>query len=310
MKISYSGQSLMKACEKRFFLEKVAKASPDADYADDFTALQFGTAFHYVLEHSKHDHKLFSEELLNKAMKEAGFDDFAREIKFKVYACLTSYYKLRKASGLTLVASEYKVGDDDIVGYADAILTDSNQSWSILDNKTSGWVQPEMFPRLTRDPQLNLYAAYAADMAKTHGLDLEKFTGIRYNVVQKPKHVVKKDESMKDYCTRSNPACYEVFIPKEQLVPSDAVHLIKSALAKAKLLTEETAEPNYSNCLQYNRPCPFWSRCYGVTYSDSQKNLKVFDQETMVDQTHLLPVTEEKEVDPLLSDDEELAFLM
>lgn len=282
MKLSYSSSSTYLGCELKFFLEKIENAPHDPDYDDDKYALRYGLAYHQVLEHTKHDHRNFRVELLDAACAEHNLGD---QEKYSVYAALTSYYVMHKKSCLKCVATEFRIGDDDITGYVDAILMDSHGNWWICDLKTSGMIQTAMFPRLCRDPQLNLYAYYYREIAGMFELEPSQFQGCRYRVTGKPRHAIKDSESLKDYAKRANPKAFDVEVPVRDMLPEVERENMQRITQVVSKLNKEKLIRNRASCFNYNSPCQYWSHCHPSTYSDSALSVKAYTQEDMTDRT-------------------------
>ena len=287
MRLSYSSRKLLASCEKRYVFEKKAKYPIDPDADNDTIAFRYGKAYHSVLENTHHRREEFSLEMLDRALMEQDLNDIGSiNIRYGVYACLMQYYTLREKSKLQLVHAEMEVGiPDEIVGYIDGVLTDVNGYWWLLDLKTSSTDSPAMLARIPRDAQLNLYAAFADQVAAFLGLDLNKFMGVRYNTVVKPRNVIRNGESLDSYHERSKPKIYEAKIVKEEMNPLLALADIMQARERAIALTEENAVCNFESCYSYFRPCPYWSRCYGRTYTEGLQATPVYSEVSMTDQT-------------------------
>jgi hypothetical protein len=287
--ISYSASNTLLGCERKYWFEKVVKQAYDADYSDDKEALCVGKAYHQTLELSKHSSKNYSDELLNKAIKENNLSDHHRYI---VFASLIAYYKLRRGSALQCIACEIKVGNEQFVGYIDAVLVDSYGNWWICDLKTSGQIQEGMFARLTMDTQLNLYAYFASQVAEQLNLSMDQFMGVRYCVVGKSRMKVKPTESLIEFATRANVTCYDIEIEKQDMQPVAAFNSMMRLLDRANALTEVEIVPNRNNCIQYSSPCPYWSQCHnGKTYSACCEAVKSFDQNSINDRSRIPAVT-------------------
>lgn len=295
--ISYSASGVLLSCERRYWFEKVVRQAPDPDYSDDKEALNVGKAYHQVLEHSKHDSKNYTDELLNNAIKENNLSDHHRYI---VFASLVSYYQLRRGSALKCIACEVKVGNEVFVGYIDVILMDSYGNWWITDLKTSGQIKEGMFARLTMDTQLNLYAYFADQVAEQLNLSMDQFMGVRYCVVGKSRMKVKPSESLIEFASRAEVRCLDIEIDKQDMQPIAAYNSMMRLLDRANALTEMELVPNRNNCIQYESPCPFWSQCHnGKTYSACCESVKVFDRNTINDRSRIPPAAVE---DPVESD--------
>lgn len=287
-RFSYSASNVLKSCQRQYVLKYTLGVEKDPDVEDDATALRFGKAFHTVCEWTNHDVRKFTVALMTKAAFENCLNT---EETTKLYACLKSYYDLHSKSKLECIAIELEVGDEDIVGYVDAVMEDRNGNFWIVDLKTSGLVMETLFARLHKDPQLNLYAAYVnqamaiINNGRAKKLELSKFQGCRYRVVAKPKTVVKTGESYDSYAARAKPAAYDVVIPIHKMDPEAALREIKAAAAEAAALTLDNSKCNRANCLSWNRPCDFWSQCHGDTFTTCKDNAIVFTSENMSDQT-------------------------
>lgn len=295
MRLSYSSCKQLQTCSKQFYLQRIAKVDKDPDVADEQLAFLYGKCYHETLELTRHSRANFTmaifDSVFNKyfpVVTTNGFTDVASdnlETRFGVYACLQSYYTLHEKRNLELVATEIEIGDENTIGFVDAVVADSFGHWWVMDLKTSGLVQEPLFARLHTDPQLNLYASYASQLCNKCDIDLAKFAGCRYCVVVKPRLVIKKNESMEDYAKRVSPKIYDVEIPWEILITKKTVDHYVQMQELVKNLNEDTATCNYDACLVYNRPCNYWSHCHGNTYTDCVKNAVAFTGESIIDRT-------------------------
>jgi hypothetical protein len=285
VRISYSSSTTMLGCQFKFWLDKVEKAPRDPDTVES-DAFTFGKVHHKVLEDCHHDRADYTEDLLVNAARELGLDSGVLPM---VYACIHSYFPVREKSGLTCVASEVEVGDGQtFTGYVDAILCDKNYNWWICDLKTSGMFSSSIFARLDQDPQLNIYAAHVNQICEKTGMDPALFAGCRYNVSVKPRMVVKPMETLQSYAARAKPANWEYAVPAVRLDPQYALNQLFRLRDMAGTLTYENAFRNRGNCMTYNKPCEFWSRCHGgLTYSQCMEKAEDFadNADTMKDCT-------------------------
>ena len=285
IRISYSSSNTLLSCEHKFWLDKVVKAPRDPD-AVESDAFAFGKVYHQVLENTKHKAELYNESILLDAARDCQchIDELP-----KVFACLSRYYPMHFKSKLDCIACEIEIGDgESFIGYVDAILVDRFGNWWICDLKTSGMLMASLFARLAQDSQLNIYAYYVGQICKITGLDPAKFAGCRYRVVTKPKAVFKVNESFDSYAKRVNCESYDFAVPASLLNPDIYVRQLGKLREKAETLTEETTVKNRSNCLAYNRPCEYWSRCHGgLTYTECSERAEMFTftQDTMIDCT-------------------------
>ena len=167
-RLSHSSSGVLLGCERRYW-HKVNETSYDPDYDDDRKALRIGKGFHLVLEHCNHKRKAFNGKIFSAAMREEGIDD-PQERGLIIAMCL-SYFKLHERSGLKVEVCEIEVGDTHVIGYVDAVMSDPNGCWWIVDLKTAARLSQDLLSRLARDPQLNLYSYYLGDIARELGLD-------------------------------------------------------------------------------------------------------------------------------------------
>jgi len=287
-RFSYSASNVLKSCERMYAFRYTLGVEKDADIDDDAAALRFGKAFHSVCELTNHDVRKFNTSMLTKA----AFDNCLNtEDTTKVYACLKSYFDLHSKSKLECVGIELEIGDENLVGYIDAVMADRNGNFWIVDLKTSGLVVDTLFARLHKDVQLNLYAAHVEQVvAKINAtadrkLDLAKFQGCRYRVVAKPRTVPKTGESFEAYATRAAPEAYDVYIPIDKMDPESALREIRELQTKAKAITLDNSRCNRANCVQWQRPCDFFSQCHGATFTECKESAKVFTTKNQIDQT-------------------------
>lgn len=303
MRLSYSSSKTYLACPHKFYLEKIVKAPVDPDVTDDKEALRFGSAFHKVLELTHHDHTKFTMDIFNKCCAEETLDE---GLKYRVYASLTAYYQLHRASKLTVVGMELVVGiAEEFIGYVDAVMADANGNWWIVDLKTASQVSETMFARLERDPQLNLYAYFRGQLAEALGLNPAQFAGARYRPTAKSKHKLQPNEDMKAFAKRAALASYDVEIPFSAMRPEEAWEEIKKAATAIDSLTK-TPIRNRDECFAYFSPCPYWSHCHDGTYTDCQKRVTVFNKATMCDRT-IAPVSIQTPVEEIIDEMELLS---
>jgi hypothetical protein len=287
-RFSYSASNVLKSCEKQYCFKYVLGVEKDTDIEDDAAALRFGKAFHTVCELTNHDVRKFNTSMLTKA----AFDNCLNtEDTTKVYACLKSYFDLHSKSKLECVGIELEIGDENLVGYIDAVMADRNGNFWICDLKTSGLVVDTLFARLHKDPQLNLYCAFAEQVvekinaASNRKLDIKKLQGCAYRVVAKPRTTPKTGESFEAYAARAAPEAYDVYIPIDKMDPESALREIRELQTKAKAITLDNSRCNRANCVQWQRPCDFFSQCHGATFTECKESAKVFTTKNQIDQT-------------------------
>lgn len=280
MKISYSSAQTYLGCKRKFYYEKVVGYPYDSDYEEDTSALRLGKGFHAVLEYCKHE-----KQNLKSAFYVQAFDEneiFSDKEKGYVYAMVAKYLKLHKKSGLTSIAEEIKITDDDFVGYVDPVMIDDYGNWWITDLKTAGRLSPTLLARLNRDQQLSIYAFYRDQISELLGLYMDNFRGVRYRVTTKPSIKMGKGETLVEFVKRcyERVEAYDIGVPVKFLADHKTYESMMRLLDEMRELettSEEEVPQNFGYCEQYFKPCPFWSRCYGSTFSRSQYNLKMYD---------------------------------
>jgi hypothetical protein len=283
--LSHSTGQVVLACEFKFHRLKVLRRPPDADIGEDTYALRFGSAVHHVMEHSLHSHVNYRKELIIEAMEEYELeaDDF-----YKIYACCQSLYKESLASGLTIVGCEHSVSSATAFGFVDAVGVDSKGRWWIMDLKTTGQWKPLLPLRLRRDPQLSVYSAHAQSLAIKLGLSMEMFAGVVYRAVTKSRIQPQRGEKLSAYAARAKCQVHSVIIPLQQLQAAAVFAEHNKVRSRAeKIISGEIPESdlirNYSQCIEWNRPCECWSECYGKSYTECVAETMVSSLENPID---------------------------
>jgi hypothetical protein len=280
VQLSYSSHKVMDTCETLYWHEKIAKTKPDKDYEEN-EAFGIGKAFHQVLE--KTLHKKYVKELLMEAMEEHGVEITDYPV---LEAMLKKYVTLHKLSELTVVHCELKIDHPKYVGYIDMIMVAPDGTWWIGDLKTTGKYDVSLLPRLPKDMQLNLYSYFRDFVATQFNLDASKFKGCRYRAVTKPKLVQKAHEATETYIKRleGNVQVYDIEIPFAGMDPDHAWSVLLEGQARAvQLWNGEAPKRNYSNCIQYHKPCKFFSQCHGHLHSEGDTSVRVHTIESYED---------------------------
>ena len=288
MRISYSSSNLIQGCQRRFWHEKIAKTDHDPDYKDDSTALRLGKAFHRVLEDAEHAKANLSNDIFNKSFNDNLID--SRTERGYIVAMVHKYLVLQERSGLQARYCEVEIGNDKYIGFIDVIMTDINLNWWIVDLKTAARLSGSLLSRLSRDPQLNLYSAFINQIAEKCDLDPSRFAGTRYRVTTKPTIKLGKKEEFKDFIARcfDRIESYDIGIPAKDLNPRDAYkHImgLRDLAGKLSVTPEEKIPQNFTYCETYFRPCPYWSNCYGCTYSAAAEQYVIRDTSDIYDLT-------------------------
>jgi len=298
--LSYSAESTYLTCPFRYAAEKIYRLPIDEDASDDTTAFRWGKVVHGVMEDTDWNGKNYTEKIFEAHLLEQGFmrkmesgkialqEMKDNQLVFAMFAAIQSLYAFSKKQKLKTVCCEFKIDLPWLLGYIDQICVDENGFWWIRDLKTSGRISEKEYVRLSRDRQCNVYAhpEVLELIEKELGLAHERFMGVRYTVVFKTTAVVKAGETREAYAKRTKPKIVEAVIPKEGLDPKKikSEH-IRSIETLNIYRNDKTLEPprvfGGASCYSYMRPCPYWSRCYGKTYTESEKELEIVTLDTV-----------------------------
>jgi len=274
--MSHSSCNLINSCERKYYYKKISKVAPDIEQEQRHFIL--GKVFHLALENILHKAEEYSDEILAEAAREEGLENQS-DIAM-IQAMIMKYLMLHKKSELDVVICEIAVGDDDTIGYVDAIMKDKNDFWYICDLKTAGRFDDNLMAKLVKDQQLNLYAYFIDQIAEKLDLDIEKFAGCLYRVTTKASIKWNKRETRKEYISRvfDRIESYSIFIPKEILSPKTAYDTVMKAQRRATELSvsdESSAKQCFGSCFDYFRPCDFFSQCYGYKHWEGQERFPV-----------------------------------
>lgn len=282
VRLSYSSLGTLQTCEQKFAHYKIYKTEKDPDY-EESEALGIGKAFHQVLEMTKH------REVKNEHVDQALMDHTVKKShKLSVIAMGMQAVALNKASGLTIVHCELEISHGDYVGYIDAIGVDAYGNWWIIDLKSAGNYDDKLLPRLPLDLQLNLYAYFKDHIAGVLRLDPEKFAGCKYRQITKSKATQQEGESDAEFIKRlitprmsygkyqAPVEARDFTVPYFKMNPSLAWSVIQENLIRARELQQgEAPKKNFKACLDFFKPCEYFSKCHGYTHTDGYNNVKV-----------------------------------
>ncbi len=289
IRISYSSSTTFQGCQRKFFYQKVAKEDIDPDVDDDGKALRIGKAFHYVLELCHHHKSLLKPDHYKKSFIENQVD--SRGEQGLIVAMVKKYLELHLKSNLGIKGIEVMIGDEkNFIGYIDVILADKNGNWWIVDLKTAARLQASLLSRLSRDPQLNVYAKFVKEVARKCELDVEKFQGVRYRVTTKATIKCGQKETLKEFAKRcyDRIESYDIAIGKKDLIPDEVWENFMRMLKEMRALegkNEEDVPQNFGHCESYFKPCHYWSRCYGKTFTENAEQYEIFDTDNIPDLT-------------------------
>ena len=275
-RLSSSSATTLRACEQKWFFYKVEKRENDSDYSES-DSLMIGKAFHSVIEQTKHK---YPRKIVPYLKDCTGDADIKLDPEYYplIIGMVYSYTNYLASTDLTVVDVEIEIGDEEFLGYVDAVFTDNDDNWWISDNKTWAYFSPSQAGQLANHVQMNLYASFAPQIAEMYDLDMKKFKGCRIMATTKPKNkqgkLSRKEwaEKLKDLCMT-----WDIEIPTKTLNPKKHLLAHKWLHDRADQLREGHDEPNknYDHCMSYYSPCQYWSGCHGCEYSKSSRRVKV-----------------------------------
>lgn len=285
--LSYSSAGILLECQQKYHYKKIENLPYDPDYEDNFDSLNIGKAFHEVLEVTSHLE--FVGKYTPDVVKQACEHQNCIEDLPLVTAMCEVYGKMHRASKLKVHRAELKIAEDKkFIGFIDAVMYDEkNGGWWIVDNKTSATFSPAILSRLTKDPQLNLYAYYAVEKGVGNIIGVKgKFLGVRYRITTKSRaeRNEKKGETVEAFIKRLTNLVksYDVEIPVAVINPKEAWSEHMALLDLANSFKQGVAPTrNYRACVdKYNKQCPWWSRCYGKTFTECKSLINIYDADS------------------------------
>jgi len=289
IRISYSSSNTFQGCQRRFYYQKVAKVDFDPDFDDDAKALRIGKAYHAVLEYCNHSKMALLPAHFIQSFTENSVSSHTEQ--GLIAGMVRKYLNLHARSKLTVEGIEIKIGNEvDYIGFIDVVLADVNKNWWICDLKTAARLNASLLSRLSRDPQLNVYSHFAEEVAEKCGLDINKFQGVRYRVTTKATIKCATKETIKEFAKRcfDRIEAYDIAVPKKDLIPEKVYARFMTLLKDMRALEEmpeEKVPQNFTHCESYFKPCPYWSRCYGKTFTTNAEQYVIYDTDNIPDLT-------------------------
>lgn len=275
-------------CQRKYYYYKVERAEKDPDFEENWDAFNMGKAFHKALEDTLHVFRDCKEHMTicQKACRENDIKDSSTMAR--VYAMCVIYSVLHRESGLKVVAVEPEVKLEYFIGFVDAVMADNEGYWWIVDLKTTGRFDKHLQASMSNNMQLNIYSAMASDLAQRFELDVGKFAGIRYRATTKPTVKPNSNERFKEYCERlidsGRIRSYDIPVEMSRLTPVAHMAELKNAfeaIQQGRKLGPGRFRRNYNSCIDYSRPCEYWSKCHKKTYTDCKDSTLIYDQDSM-----------------------------
>ena len=125
IRMSHSSTNLINSCQQRYTHKKILKTAIDTDAVEDYKAFKIGKVFHEALENCLHDKQAYSTDLVFEAAKIHEVTDQSEILM--IQAMVQKYFDIFTATKLTCVAVEDEVGDENIIGFVDALMIDRNK---------------------------------------------------------------------------------------------------------------------------------------------------------------------------------------
>lgn len=274
--LSPSSFSEFSACQRKWFLRKVARVPIDSDATEDYSAFNVGKAFHKALEDTNHNLQGFTHAQCIAVC--AQFDVTDGDDVAMIYAMLGRYKELHALEDMKVIACEVVIDVPEFYGITDVVMQDIDGALWIVDIKTAATFQQSMLATVSSHPQLNLYAKYFDQIAYAVGLKDAPFGGIRLRTTTKSKLIRKATETVPEYIARMSKGIKsnEIVVPKgalnvEAISTQHLAAFSKTSTAKAEDI--EKFPCNLGNCMSYFRPCNYYSRCNKHNFSEPPATL-------------------------------------
>lgn len=278
VKLSYSSMKLIQSCEQRYAHYKINNTPKDEDYTES-DALGTGKAYHEVLEKTLHQD--WNDKLLLEAMTNHNVDPSEMDL---LRVMLTKYVQFRKSTGLKVVKCELGIDTPEYIGFLDALAVNPHsKEWWIVDLKTAGRHDPNLIPQLAKDMQIGLYSHFVPQIQDmVPQLEGYKFAGFKYNQCIKSKATTMKG-------LESGVKVYEITIPKALIEEGEAWSQFSEVHQRAvELHRGEAPRKNLAACFSYFNPCPYFSQCHKVKFTEGHKQITVDTIESLKEGESLL----------------------
>lgn len=276
--LSNSSAKTLMTCEQKYVHYKVKHTPKDSDYVKS-DALSIGSAVHYCVESNKWNKPKLSDAL--KHCVEGEDIQLAHENRELVAAMALELVAHHKTTKMKVLEVEFELKTDEFIGYVDALMEDEEGEWWIVDLKTARTLDTKGLPALPRDTQLNLYAYFKDTIADMFNLDANNFGGCRWRVCTKPSlkrriEEIKEDGSVSiDYIKRlrKSTKVYDVKIPVVLLDTEGTYARHHDAFLLSKKMFKPSFKPkkNFAACMNYFKPCEYFSHCHGMEYSKIER---------------------------------------
>lgn len=272
MKLSVSSKQTYEKCQRSYYFHKILEASPDVDFVEPLY-FKFGSAAHKCVEVFGYDGKNMQMQKIEEICNECGITrfDFAR-----VAVSVRSYFaEWPKTNAISV---EGWVDDDFIHGKYDGIVEDDEGVW-ILENKFKSAIDKDLGMQLTTDPQICAYASRAAQIKADMKLSRD-LVGVIYRVVVKNSQTIggarsHYDSPMDFIAKAKNGKTFELRIKFDEM----SIGIVKTEMSmlcceiEEKANKEEMFEKNEASCVwneKKGEACKYYSRCHGMTYTESR----------------------------------------
>lgn len=276
MQLSFSQISTLFRCPQAWKYKYIDKVQPD--YTDT-EALQFGKAYHHMLQST--EYKICLDGLEEKLIEIANMFGLNSQQAYALAACYMSSCKDWKLveeqlGRLKIVGTEVEINTENIIGYIDnVVVNEDSGTWYIVELKTASFVTD--YRRLPYEPQIAIYTLHKNIIADSVKVEEEKYGGVLYREVIKTRKQPRNKESILEYAERVS---YEIVCNTWLVKPRmDYVDTwLKHARKEAEDIQEgrkEALKVYGKNCFMWGKPCEYFSRCYAASAPEDVKALSV-----------------------------------
>lgn len=262
--ISKSQAECLEECPRKFayrYIEKVPEPKKSK-------ALAIGSAFHALIEGDNATFDSLTMELERDAYPHG---PVLKKMKLSYDEATHELPQVKKAEVEFLHESPARVL---VKGYVDAVRVEPSGAWFISETKTASSVDKNKHLLLSSDLQVATYVAARAQVALAVMVDPALFQGVIYSITTKPRERLGKKESADEYVARCSVETHvwklgpEIVERAEKIAYAKYTYAdemrsyIKSVYQKSG--NADLVPQNQKSCFNYNSPCPYFERCYGV----------------------------------------------
>lgn len=255
VKMSALGVNMYLYCQRKYWHNRIGKTDHDVDFQQP-SHLDFGLAYAEC-------HRLFGES--PKTMTSAEIIRVCEEHGLDINKAAQLMAVLRKHYATfevgKVIARDQWLEHNVLVGKISKLVVIEGKTWIVEDESVYD-TNMALRDTLKLDTQLCLYAACQEQFSAD---------GIIYRTVTKPKQRRKKEESWQDYTQRCECDALEVRFSFDEIDVKGCLDRIEGIRKEIEgKESQELFVLDTKNCLQFQSPCQYYSRCHGKTYTEAQ----------------------------------------